>query len=206
MKSHRRLAALLVMAMAPLAALAQEAPSDNDQIRRVVHVCSACHGEGGHGTSNPIFPRLAAQPADYVISQLKAFRDEKRSERDTRAYMWGVSALLDDSTIEQLGTYYSQQSPPPGHAGDATLIAKGRAIFQDGLPARNVRACKSCHGELGEGVTVFPRLAGQNAPYVYSQLKVFSTRLRPHGTVMAAEVRSMSNEELRAVAEYVQSK
>ncbi len=206
MKSHRRLAALLVITLAPLAALAEELPSDNDMIRRAVHVCSACHGEGGHGTTNLSFPRLAAQPADYVISQLKAFRDEKRSERDTRAYMWGVSALLDDSTIEQLGTYYSQQSPPAGIPGDSKLIAKGRAIFEDGLPAKNVRACKSCHGDGGEGVTVFPRLAGQTAPYVYGQLKVFSTRLRPHGPLMAAEVRGMSNEELKAVAEYVQSR
>lgn len=205
MKSYRRLAALLVMAMAPLVTLAEESPADSDQIRRVVHVCSACHGEAGN-SSNPGFPRLAGQPADYVIAQLNAFRDQKRSEKDPRAYMWGVSALLDDSTIQQLGSYYAQQTPAAGRAGDPALIAKGRAIFQDGVPARGVRACKSCHGENGEGVTVFPRLAGQHASYVYNQLKTFGTRLRPHGPVMAAEVRNLGNDELRAVAEYVQSR
>lgn len=205
MKSHQGLAALLVLALAPLAALAEDAPADNDQIRRVVHVCSACHGEGGN-SSNAAFPRLAGQPADYVVAQLNAFRDQKRSEKDPRAYMWGVSALLDDRTIEGLGSYYAAQTPAPGHSGDAALIRKGQAIFQDGLPAKGVKACRSCHGDNAEGTTVFPRLAGQHASYVYNQLKVFGTRLRPHGTVMAGVIRNLSNDEMRAVAEYVQSR
>lgn len=204
MKSHRRLATLMLASLASLAAHAGEVPADDDHIRRVVHVCSACHGEAGVST-NPSFPRLAAQPTDYVVAQLKAFRDQKRSERDPRAYMWGVSALLDDQTIAQLAAYYAQQPAGAGHLGNSALAAKGKVIFQDGIPARGVRACRSCHGDAGEGTTVFPRLAGQHAAYVYGQLKLFGTRLRPHGAVMASEVKNLSSDEMRAVAEYVQT-
>ena len=120
--------------------------------------------------------------------------------------MWGVSALLDDRTIDGLANYYAAQTPSPGRNGDAGLIARGRGIFTDGVPAKGVPACRSCHGDQAEGTTVFPRLAGQHASYVYSQLKLFSTRLRPHGTVMAGVVRNLSNDDLRALAEYVQSR
>ena len=98
-----------------------------------------------------------------------------------QAYMWGVSALLDDSMIEGLAEYYASQTPAPGKVGNTKLVATGRKIYDEGIPARGVRACGSCHGAHAEGASVFPRLAGQNAPYVFGQLKVFGTRLRPHG-------------------------
>jgi cytochrome c553 len=205
MKVHYRSMALVAMLLAPLLGSAQETVADNDHVRRAVHVCAACHGDDGN-SSNASFPRLAGQPADYVIAQLIAFRAQKRSEEDPRAYMWGVSALLDDATIKGLAAYYAAQTPGTGIDGDPALTATGRAIFMEGISAEKVQACRNCHGDAAEGKTVFPRLAGQHASYVYRQLKMFGTRLRPHGKVMADEVHNMSNEQLRAVAEYVQSR
>jgi len=141
----------------------------------------------------------------YLIAQLKDFRSQVRAESDVQAYMWGVSALLDDSMIGQLADYYASQMPAPGHAGNRNLVEASRKIYQEGIPARAVRACASCHGDHAEGASVFPRLAGQHADYVYRQLKVFATRLRPHGVLMKNETAQMSEHELRAVAQYVQS-
>lgn len=173
-------------------------------VQRVVHVCASCHGEAGRSTKAS-FPDLASQMPLYLISQLKDFRTQTRAESDIQAYMWGVSALLDDSMIEGLAEYYASQTPATGKAGNAKLVATGRKIYDEGLPARGVRACGSCHGVHAEGASVFPRLAGQNAPYVFGQLKVFGTRLRPHGVLMKDETANMSAAEMRAVAEYVQS-
>jgi cytochrome c553 len=173
-------------------------------VQRAVHVCASCHGEAGRSTKASI-PNLATQMPLYLINQLKDFRSQTRAESDIQAYMWGVSALLDDSMIEGLAEYYASQTPAPGKVGDAKRIATGRKIYDEGIPARGVRACGSCHGAHAEGASVFPRLAAQNAPYVFGQLTVFGTRLRPHGVLMRNETAKMSAAEMRAVAEYVQS-
>lgn len=207
LKAGLSLAAALVLFAWPGGARAadQETGTDNEQVRRAVHVCVACHGEGGSGT-DAAFPRLAGQPAAYTVAQLTAFRSEKRAEMDSRSYMWGVSALLDDAAIRDLAEYFAAQTPGAGTPGDPEQIQAGQLIFSKGIPARGVRPCAACHGEHAEGASVFPRLAGQHAAYVVRQLKGFETRLRPHGTIMANEVRQMTEGEMRSVAQYVQSR
>ena len=186
------------------AARAQDVASDQETVRRAIHVCASCHGEGGRSTDRNI-PSLAGQMPQYTTAQLRDFRTQTRAEAGTKAYMWGVSALLDDATIGGLAEYYGAQTPAQGKAGKAALVAAGRKIFTQGIPARGVRACAACHGDGGEGQAGFPRLAGQHAPYVYAQLKIFGTQLRPHGVVMQVEARTMKPAEMRAVAAYVQS-
>jgi cytochrome c553 len=188
-------------------AAATESKAELETVRRAVHVCAACHGEGGR-SSVAVYPRLAGQQALYTVAQLRDFRSQTRAETDTQAYMWGVSALLDDATIEGLADYYSQQTPAPAKPvkpADKAVVEAGRKIFAFGLPAR-ARACADCHGENAEGAAGFPRLAGQHADYVFRQLKVFGTRLRPHGVIMKSEAANMTTAEMKAVAAYVASR
>jgi cytochrome c553 len=205
MKPFCALMWLAALAITSCLASAQELEADADQVRRAVHVCAACHGEGGNSTV-AIFPKLAGQQAVYTIAQLSAFRTQKRAEQDAQAYMWGISALLDDAAIQELGEYFASQTPAPGKPGDAKLTRKGKQIYMEGIPSKGVQPCRSCHGDDAEGASVFPRLAGQHAAYVFNQLKIFGTRLRPHGIVMAGVTKNMTPGEMRAVAEYVQSK
>ena len=199
------LTAGLVGGLAPSLVSAQDTASDNDMARRAIHVCASCHGEGGR-SQKAEFPHLAGQSAQYLSAQLKDFRAQQRSEGGTKAYMWGVSALLDDKAIESLSEYYAAQTPAPGRTSASPQVLKlGRAIFEKGIPARNVRACASCHGEQAEGAATFPRLAGQHAAYLQQQLQTFGTRLRPHGVLMKAEVAGMKPAEIKAVAAYLQS-
>lgn len=184
---------------------AAEQGADNVMVRRAIHVCGACHGEDGN-SNVAIYPRLAGQQPRYIAAQLKAFRDQKRQETDPQAYMWGISALLDDTTIDGLAEYYASQAPAKNKPGKASLVKKGKEIFEVGIPDKGVRACAACHGENAEGAEVFPRLAGQHANYVFSQMQIFRTRLRPHGVVMTKMTKDLSVDEMRAVAEYVQSK
>ena len=143
---------------------------------------------------------------DYTIAQLKAFRDQQRAEPDTRAYMWGVSSLLDDEAIRGLAEYYAEQPPVTHKPGNPALLRRGQKIFEQGIPSKGVRACSSCHGEAAEGATVFPRLAGQEAGYIVKELKVFRTRLRLHGVIMSAEVRGLTASDMRALGAYLESK
>jgi cytochrome c553 len=184
---------------------AQTPAAETATVIRARHVCVACHGEGGR-SENKATPSLAAQTREYLAAQLKDFRAQIRVEAGPRGYMWGISALLDDETIAGLADYYAAQKPGRGLAGDPALSQMGREIFVNGIAARGVRACASCHGDAAEGAKVFPRLAGQHADYVFAQLKEFGTALRPHASAMRAEVQALSHDEMRAVAEYVQSR
>lgn len=198
------LAGLIGLALTGTTALAQDTASNSDTARRAIHVCASCHGEKGQSSKAGV-PSLAGQMPAYVISQLRDFRSQTRVETGTKAYMWGVSALLDDATITDLANYYAAQAPAEGKPGAAALLRTGQQLFVAGAPERGVRACAGCHGTHGEGAAGFPRLAGQRADYVEAQLKVFDTKLRPHGVLMQAEVKSLKAPELRALAAYVQS-
>lgn len=197
----------MMAAMAAMAggAQAQTPAAETATVIRARHVCVACHGEGGR-SENRAVPSLAGQTREYLAAQLKDFRAQIRVEAGSRGYMWGISALLDDEAISGLSDYYAAQLPVRGKPAAAAPAPLGREIFVNGIAARGVRACASCHGEGAEGAKVFPRLAGQHAEYILAQLKEFSTALRPHASVMRAEVQALSPEEMKAVAEYVQSR
>jgi cytochrome c553 len=185
-------------------ARSQDVPAGQETVRRAIHVCASCHGESGRSVTKGI-PSLAGQMRQYTIAQLKDFRSQTRLESGSRAYMWGISALLDDATIEGLADYYAGEAPLAGRGAKSTSIYIGARLFTQGVPDRGVRPCASCHGANGEGAAAFPRIAGQRADYVFAQLKTFGTQLRPHGILMRKETHAMSDAELRAVAEYVQS-
>lgn len=65
-------------------------------------VCVACHGPEGV-SSNPLWPNLAGQQDQYLIKQLKAFRDGQRTD----PVMAPMAAGLSDQDIENLAAYYS---------------------------------------------------------------------------------------------------
>jgi cytochrome c553 len=47
-------------------------------------VCATCHGPAGQSVA-PTFPRLAGQTAEYLETQIKAFRDRTRADPHARA-------------------------------------------------------------------------------------------------------------------------
>lgn len=167
-------------------------------------VCSSCHGPGGNSVS-PTFPKLAAQQKPYLVAQIKAFREKTRGEQEAHDYMLGMTMLIDDATADALGDYFAKQPPPPSVSGDATLIALGRKLFEQGIPERGIAACANCHGAGAQGNGIFPRLAGQHAEYVLRQLNVIQTRLR-QSPVMHGIIKDLKPDEMRAVAAFVQSK
>ena len=166
-----------------------------------MQVCSNCHGLHGISTS-PNFPNLAAQPAEYLAKQLKSFKSHGRSDPAGFEYMWGLSARLTDQQIEGLAAYFSSQ---PGANGSGAVISEaGKSIFEQGIPAQNIPACAACHGTKGEGVQLFPRLAGQHKDYILKQLVVFQrTEERPDGAMMKAITHDLSAENMQNVASYI---
>ena len=169
------------------------------------HLCSVCHGRGGT-TSSELFPHLAAEPAPYLIAQLKAFRDKSRSDQNAQRFMWGIASRLSDEDIQQLAAFYESWPPVPGgKISDQSKYELGKNIFINGHPSKGVPPCKVCHGEKGEGNEATPRLGGQNEAYLKRQLKVFYGNERPAATAMHEIVKGLSESDVEAIAHYLQA-
>ncbi|NTS78668.1 cytochrome c4 [Catenovulum sp. SM1970] len=71
---------------------------------RGITACTACHGPQGEGMSLAGYPKLGYQHADYISTQLKAFRDGTRNN-DMNGMMRDIAAKLSDKDIEILSKY-----------------------------------------------------------------------------------------------------
>jgi cytochrome c553 len=172
-------------------------------LHKTVETCGTCHGVNGRSVS-PTFPNLAAQPAPYVELQLKSFKDQSRADPDAQAYMWGMASQLSDATIKALAGYFAAQPAAPARGGNSALIAQGKHLFEEGVPARQIPPCASCHGAHAEGLAFFPRLAGQHAPYLLKQLLVIQSALRT-APVMHGVIKDLTRDQMQAVVVYLES-
>jgi cytochrome c553 len=204
-RKHLAFASML-FAGAVASAGAQNNPADIQKAaeEKAVNLCSTCHGPRGISTS-PEFPILAAQRKGYLEAQIDAFRKRTRAEKDAHDFMWGIAGNLDEAIIGSIAAYYASQPPAPGRSDDPALIAKGKELFDKGVPDRGIPACMACHGADAAGVADFPRLAGQHAKYVVKQLNYIQSLVRA-APVMHGIVKDLAPAEIQAVAAYVQSR
>jgi cytochrome c553 len=185
-------------------AFSADAPADAaSALKTTIESCATCHGVKGRSVS-PTFPNLAAQQAPYIELQLKAFKDQSRADPDAQAYMWGMASQLSDATISALAGYFSAQPAGPARGGNSALIAQGKHVFEEGVPARQIPPCATCHGAHAEGNAVFPRLAGQHAPYLLKQLLVIQSVLRT-APVMHGVIKDLTKDQMQAVVAYLES-
>lgn len=178
---------------------------DVEIARLASQVCANCHGPHGDSIS-PAFPRLAGQNAAYIEAQLKSFKDQTRGDAYAQAYMWGMVAQLDEDTMKRLAAYYAAEKPNPGRPAEAALMARGRPIFDNGVPAVGIPPCASCHGADARGKDAIPRLAGQHPEYLVKQLVAFKSMQRGNAPVMHVVTDKMTLEQMRAIAAYAASK
>ena len=189
-----------------------------------VQVCAACHGVNGYSNS-PVVPNLAGQQKDYLVNQLQDYRDRSRRDKNGVLFMWGMARNLSDTQIQELANYFS--SLPANrvntkYANDSRL-ARGKIIFEKGIPEAGVIQCNSCHGADGRGMATFPQIAGQHPDYILQQLNVWMhpdekkfmevggntwaprtvTFARPRGVLMLNNVKNLSQEDADAVAVYL---
>lgn len=190
------------------AVMAEELQGDPEAGRTKAQVCAACHGQDGN-SANPVWPKIAGQNKRYFISQLKAFQQGAAGPRQgaNAALMYPMAAPLREQDMADLAAYFSSQKITLSVADDV-LAKKGADIYRGGNEDFGSAACIGCHGPAGKGnpAAGFPALAGQHASYTYNQLKAFHDGTRsgdPNG-MMRNMVRKMSDNEMQAVAEYIQ--
>ena len=168
-------------------------------------VCSACHGPDGNGITppNPDYPKLAGKQPEYLIKQLKDFQAGKRKND----IMSGMVASLSPDDMANLALYFAAQKNKPNVVNNPDLLEFGRKFYTEGNPDQGVPACAGCHQPDGGGTSTYPHLAGQHASYVYQQMKRFASGERDNdrGLVMQSLAMRMTEQEMKAVSEYVTS-
>jgi cytochrome c553 len=183
------------------AAAENSAPGAPDLVKgqATAVVCSACHASDG-SRGNPQFPILQGQHPDYIYKQLTEFKSGKRNN----AIMKGMASTLSDQDMRNVAAYYATKSAAPGFSKDKDLAAEGEKIYRGGIAEKHVPACEACHGPSGSGIPAqYPRMAGQHAEYIESQLTAFRSGLRMNSVPMMTIGGRLSDNEMKALADYV---
>lgn len=149
-------------------------------------------------------PNLGGQHKIYLAWQMRAYRLAFRDDPQAHDKMWAPASGVEDTVIDALAAYFAAQPPRPGKPGDAALVARGKSLYESGLPVRSVADCAACHGARAEGRGMFPRLAGQRADYLVREISLIQLHLRNVG-IMHSTVEGLSEDDIKALAAYLQS-
>ena len=195
MKTAWNLAASLVLGMA----LAGGASAQRSAELLVLERCHECHGTKGQ-SSDPGFPKLAGQNADYMTRQLANFKTGVRTSKKMKKQV----ADLTGAEMRALALYFSKQELIPDVAFDPALADIGRRLYYNGNPDSGVTACVTCHGPQGRGGMFLPRIAGQHAKYLEAQLHAFLDHSRSsQNMVMHSVIETITEAEIVAVAQFL---
>lgn len=171
--------------------------TDGDNARGLP-ACVSCHGAGGNSTIT-VNPKLAGQHEGYLYKQLVDFSTAHRNQPVMTTY----AKMLTDEEKHNVSAWLATQKQTPGAAKNKDTVEWGKKIYRGGIAEKNVPACASCHGATGAGIPVqYPRLAGQHQDYTVTELGLFKTGARK-GAEMDAIAKRMSEDEMKAVADYV---
>lgn len=206
MKHHRIIAFILYCGLVVQNAAAAQPEANAEKARQIVsQVCVACHGMDGNGTepSNPEFPKIAAIQSVYLLKQLNDFKSGKRKSD----IMTGIVAELSAEDMSNLAQYFAGQKNAPAVVNLPDLLETGKKYYFEGNSDVGVPACSGCHQPDARGTDKYPHLAGQHSAYVYQQLKRFasSERENDRGLVMQSLAMRMTEQEMKAVSEYIMS-
>ncbi len=92
-----------VAMLASTCASAQDAQQLN--IRSLAATCANCHGTNGNAVQGSAVVSLAGVPKDYIITQMKAFKDGSRPA----TIMHQLSKGYSDAQVEQIAAYFAAQ-------------------------------------------------------------------------------------------------
>ena len=67
--------------------------------------------------------------------------------------------------------------------------------------------CAACHGQQGEGMAVFPKLAGQSADYIVDRLNTYKNRgeVGPMSSTMWGQAGMLSSADMEMLGKYIET-
>jgi cytochrome c553 len=192
--------------LAVVLAAAGRAEGAERGLQAKLEYCKTCHGLSGQGYLGYFpMPRLAGQQTVYLENQLRAFTERRR----TNPIMANVAHALSPSMVAALAAHFRDLDARPFGGAPRDLAAKGKPIYEEGLPEANVPACSACHGPDAKGRDEIPRLAGQLYQYTVRALQNWGRERGQGGTkedtsaIMAPTAHNLTSAQVAAVAAYV---
>lgn len=162
--------------------------------------CARCHDTPTAAPVSDLVPRLGGQPPEYLRRALLEYKDDRRQS----GMMEPVAAELDDREINALAEFYAaMEGAPQSTQAVDKANALGARLAQRGDQEKGAPPCQTCHG--ADALPDYPRLAGQSARYIESQLLLWRRGGRmqsAHGSLMGEIARRLSDEQISAVAAY----
>jgi cytochrome c553 len=166
----------------------------------MVGACARCHGAEQRRPVSGLVPVLHGQPSEFLLAALKSYADGTRLS----GMMQPVAQELSDDAIEKLAAYYSSLAVPENVRGERG--ANAEALATAGDPAAKIPACIGCHASTA--LAVYPRLAGQNAPYMANRLRLWKAGLPPSSdneAIMAPIARLLSDAQITELSDHFAS-
>ncbi|MCW8944574.1 MAG: c-type cytochrome [Sedimenticola sp.] len=201
---------------------AEEFEYDPYNGEEINELCAGCHGQFGQGGKEGEYPRIAAQPIEFTINQLRLFRDRKRKNLAMVEYIddrqmpekdiYDIARYLADIKLKTRMSEVDENAPDfdayarlletkmtmqiPKAPGD---IERGKKLYN--------KECDSCHGKegLGDHKKAVPMLSGQYTNYLWKQVKQLRTLERIHDEDSPNEelLNEFSDEDLTDIFAYM---
>ena len=176
-----------------LAAALPARAADAVPLQQTVQTCGACHGANGNSPT-PEVPSLAGQPKQFITTQLVMFREGRR----LNPVMAALTANMSNAEINALGDHYAALPAM------ATAAPQSEEHQKAGRARAEQLNCVQCHGATLKGQQHIPRLAGQQAAYLRTQLQGFKaqTRFDMDGNMTSA-AQAMTADDIELLATYL---
>lgn len=156
--------------------------------------CSSCHGMDGRGMKESV-PNLAAQPAEYLVDALFAYRDGRRQHAELEQMAAGMS----DADIRNIAGFYSslpQLEPLPVSLDTMA----GNSLYAEGEEVAGI--CADCHGKNGYSLEPgVPSLAGQQPSYLILSTLEYVSGSRGHAGIDAM-LEGLQRQDIEKMAMY----
>ena len=98
-----RLFATTLIMLGTSAALHAQDKATQLHNRATAAMCANCHGTDGRTTDGSAIPSLVGMPKDYMVLQMKAFKDGSRPA----TVMHQITKGLTDAQIDTIANYYA---------------------------------------------------------------------------------------------------
>lgn len=154
--------------------------------------CATCHGDIDRHV-----PRLDIQNAAYLAAQLEDYLTGARAS----GIMQHAASAVPPETLPDLAKHFAQRAARSAVSVPQQAGAEGRELATRGT--RKVPACTACHGpNKPDRRPDTPALAGQDAAFLKTQLRLWRDGIRRGSDKMEAAARALSDAEINLLAQW----
>ena len=112
------------------------------------------------------------------------------------------------NNVQCIGDCYKEYVALNGTAPEIEQRKKALAAQDEFSSIKGLWAgCAACHGAEGQGMAVFPKLAGQSSDYITSRLYAYQNRetIGAMSSTMCAQAGQLTDEQIATIGKYVET-